>query len=222
MTLIKRIPKLKNELDKYINGTLKEFNLKKGSAGKMNTLIKNVNGRNWEKSIEKVDSEFKKLESEDKANTIVAIHDLLTNPKTIIGKDGSRKVGKVPIETQEYLKAFDATNLNEMTRDQVKEIYTDLKAVVNEGKKKTKAIERAVRAEKRRQQRDAFVEMHRTSGERVKRKLKRELLKEKWVGKKKRVKEIIEEIKALGNRSYKVSGKEVVAVINGQLITSKV
>lgn len=193
----KDLKDMRASLDRYIKETLKGFNLSKTSYGKMKTLIKNVNRKNYDSLIDKVDREFKKLESEDKAKTISDINKFLTSPKTILGKKGKRKVGKVPIEIQQYLKAFDTSRLNEMTRDEVKQIYADLKSVVNEGKKKTKAIERAINAQKRREQGTNFLEFHKTNqGESYTVSGKQNIIDE-------------------------LSNKNRVAIINGQLISSK-
>jgi len=193
----KDLKELRNSLNSYIKETLKDFNLSTRSRNKMSTMIKNVNRKNYDSLIDKVDSEFSVLESEDKARTISDIHKFLTSPKTIIGKKGKRKVGKVPIEIQQYIKAFDTSSLGGMTRSEVKKIYADLKGVVNEGKKKTKAIDRAINAQKRRIQGTNFLELHRTN------------------------KGDSYTVSGKQNVIDELSNKNRVAIINGQLISSK-
>ena len=151
---------VKKSLVKYVDNVFKEFNVTKAKQKQINNMIAEATPKNIEKTFERIDKMVGVQEEADRKETVRRVKKLLSDRKSVEKKVGKKYKGKVPIAVREYIKNFDASNLDQLSREGIRQVEKDLKNLLSEGAKRTKAAERAIKAGKRRIEAQMFIPLY--------------------------------------------------------------
>lgn len=151
---------VKKSIVKYVDNVFKEFNVTKAKQKQINNMIAEASTKNIEKTFERIDKMVGVQEEADRKETVRNVKKLLSDRKSVEKKVGKKYKGKVPIAIREYIKNFDTSNLDQLSREGIKQVEKDLKNLLSEGAKRTKAAERAIKAENRRTEAKMFVPLY--------------------------------------------------------------
>ena len=139
---------IQSDLNTYVKEVLTELPISAAKQTQIRNIVKNLSDNNYNKAIERIDNMVSHAEGIDRQKTIKSIKDLLKPKKSILRKKGTRWVAKVPIDVQNYIKNFDASSLEGMSRDEINTLHESLKGTLKEGKAITKAIEKEIKKQK--------------------------------------------------------------------------
>ena len=152
----KNVKKVQNELIKHIDESFKDLDMSKATEKQARYMVRNVNEGNIETLIDRIDKKVEKAVESDRKKAVQEVTKLVTDKRSVLKKRGSKWVGKVPVETQEFIKNFDLSSLEGMTNKEVREVKESIAAILETGAKETKAVERVRNAQKRVDKAESF------------------------------------------------------------------
>jgi hypothetical protein len=152
----KNVKKVQSELLKHIDESFKDLDMSKAVEKQARYMVRNVNESNLETLIDRIDKKVEKAVESDRKKAVKEVTKLVTDKRSVLKKKGSKWVGKVPIETQEFIKNFNLTSLEGMTNKEVREVKESIEAILKTGAKETKALERVRHAQKRVDKAESF------------------------------------------------------------------
>lgn len=151
---------IKKDLVTYASESLKEFPISKAKQKEINNMIASANNNNIDKTMAKIDKIVEVNIEADRKQTIRDIKKFVGSKRAILKKVGDKWKGKVPINVQEYIKNFDTSKLDGMSRNEVKATQKLINDIISAGVGEVKGIERAVKAQKRRVEAEVFQELN--------------------------------------------------------------
>ncbi len=189
------LKKVHGELLDYANARLKGLGATDNSRKVIGNRIKNSNRKNMEETLAYIDSIADKYLEKSRQKTIAKIVKTVKNKRSVLTKKGTKWVAKVPIDVQDFIKKFDTSDLESLTKEEAEAVLQGIEQVLTDGRKANKVVERAMKARKNRAEAESFLAYH--NGE---------------------AKEV-SGLDALNNEFE--SNKKTVAIVDGQKITSK-
>ena len=157
----KEVSALQKDVKDYANAVLEEFNLSPFQQKQVtNSILRAKNDKALVKEYDKIDKIVELAKAKDRSQAIIKIHKLISNKKSILKKKGKRWVGKVSPEVQSYIKNFDVSNLENMSREEVRDVLASLEGILKGAVAENQAFERAKKAQRRKTKAKSFLAFH--------------------------------------------------------------
>ena len=189
------ISALQKNIKDYANDMLKQYNLSPAKHKQVtNTIVKAVSIKELKNAFSSINKMVREARESKRKDTIKGIYKILGNKKEILKKKAGKWVGKAEPEVQKFIREYDTSNLDNLTLQEAEDIMTMIKGKLKDSVEVVKAKERVKRAEKRRIAANSFVELY--SGK-------------------------TETVNSQEELEDALSNEDMVAIVNGQLITSK-
>jgi len=182
-------------LKAYADNVLSDYNLSDAKRSVIDNMIINVSKKNPLLALNKIDKIAEEYKEKSRKRTIQEIKTFLSKRSNFEEKKGKRRVLKIPSDVYELIKKIKAdNNIDEMSLENAKAFLDMVKGIRQEGIDKQNKIKRIKNAQSRKNRADSFFAYNTVTPEVV------------------NGKEAL--IEALSDRDN-------VAIINGQLISSK-
>jgi hypothetical protein len=139
------IKNVQKDVRDYSKAVLDEFNVTKATRKIIENKIINATRKSMPKVLAEIDGIVDRYAEKDRQDTIKRIKKTIASKKSIRRKVGTKWKGAVPPDVADFIKTFDTSKLNGMSRAEVKRVEAVINEIIAEGKREVKALEKEKR-----------------------------------------------------------------------------